>query len=779
MTSASAPDPPKTDTCIYKKLEPSSSWPSNLLLVKRATLLATPVFQPLSFFYCALSQKKMAPRRVILVALVALSFAFADSTFFRRRRDAAAPVFTMCVPQIYWKDCVQMIEDSGRQGIPIACIAGRDRYDCIEKVGRKEADIVAVDPEDMYLAGKNRIAAEAGYNLVEQIRTKEEPDAPYRYEAVAVIHKDQDINSPQGLRGLKSCHTGIGRNVGYKIPITKLTAMGLLTNLSDPRFSSRENELRALSNFFSEGCLVGSWSADPDINQRLKASYSNLCARCKNPQLCDYPDEYSGYEGALKCLAFGGGQVAWTKVIFVKRFFGLPVGNTPAKTATKNPADFRYFCPDGSKVPIDAETKPCVWAARPWQGYMVNGGVSNIKAVQDEITGLGSLGEQKNASWWKDLMLLDTKTLPVKTDPIQPLEHLNKANYTDVIERDFGGPMKSAKWCVWSTEALDKCNAFARAAFSRDVRPKLECLLEKDVDTCLKSVKDGKADIVSIDGGLVDKAMKEYDAKPIIAEKYGEGATKESERPAVAVVKKTSSINNLVDLKGKKSCHNGYKGSFAGWSAPVHALKATKQITNPDDLAEFFSGSCAPGAPQQSKLCSQCAGNIASGSDKIIQETKCKPIEAEAFNGDLGALRCLIAGNGDVAFVSYTALFQLDKLGTPDQIPKGSDFELLCANGGRAPIEDGKRCNLGVEPPRVIVISGSRSENARREFIHGILDASSTYAESPELFSLFGNWDGKSNLIFKDDAIDLKSVDDTWESWGTWATTQQEYNIAS
>ena len=44
----------------------------------------------------------------------------------------------------------------------------------------------------------------------------------FRYEAVCVIHKDLDISSINGLRGLKSCHTGVGRNVGYKIPITKV-----------------------------------------------------------------------------------------------------------------------------------------------------------------------------------------------------------------------------------------------------------------------------------------------------------------------------------------------------------------------------------------------------------------------------------------------------------------------------------------------------------------------------------------------------------------------------
>lgn len=132
-------------------------------------------------------------------------------------------------------------------------------------------------------------------------------------------------------------------------------------------------------------------------------TYSNMCALCEKPDVCDYPDIYSGYEGALRCLAHNGGQVAWTKVIYVKRFFGLPVGVTPAVPTPENPADFRYFCPDGSKVPIDDHTKPCTWAARPWQGYMTNGDdANNAEAIQRvrEILFLKSLWYIYSMIYW-------------------------------------------------------------------------------------------------------------------------------------------------------------------------------------------------------------------------------------------------------------------------------------------------------------------------------------------------------------------------------------------
>lgn len=94
----------------------------------------------------------------------------------------------------------------------------------------------------------------------------------------------------------------------------------------------------------------------------------------------------------------------------------------------------------------------------------------------------------------------------------------------------------------------------------------------------------------------------------------------------------------LAELRGKRSCHSGYKGNFAGWEAPVHALKEKSLINSEDDVADFFQGSCVPGAPVRSKLCQQCVGSIAANDDQVSSVTKCKPNNAEAFNGGDGAL---------------------------------------------------------------------------------------------------------------------------------------------
>ena len=92
-------------------------------------------------------------------------------------------------------------------------------------------------------------------------------------------------------------------------------------------------------------------------------------------------------------------------------------------------------------------------------------------------------------------------------------------------------------------------------------------------------------------------------------------------------------------LKGKNSCHSGYKSDFSGWIAPVHAMKNVRLISTEDDISEFFSRSCVPGADRNSRLCSLCIGNLASKDENLAEITKCSSTEAEDYKGGHGALK--------------------------------------------------------------------------------------------------------------------------------------------
>lgn len=216
-----------------------------------------------------------------------------------------------------------------------------------------------------------------------------------------------------------------------------------------------------------------------------------------------------------------------------------------------------------------------------------------------------------------------------------------------------------------------------------------------------------------------------------------------------------------------KSCHSGHVGDYAGYIAPAHALKEKGLINQLNEMESFFSESCAPGATLGSKSCQLCVGTIKSDDDQVKEATKCRPTNAEYYNGGKGALRCL-KNKGDVAFLPLTALQQLDE--EKDGAGKREDYALLCPNGGQASLDQWERCNLGLEPPRIIVSSNGKTPNALEELKHGILAASTLYSKHPDLLRLFGAWNDKRNILFKDDVKQLVSTDNTWNKWNNWAT---------
>ncbi|XP_060524310.1 transferrin [Cylas formicarius] len=681
-----------------------------------------------------------------------------------RYRRAAKNMYKMCVPEDLIDLCNEMASQETKSTVKIVCIPARDRIECITKIKEKLADFLTVDPEDMYVA-KNEPGGD--FAIFEEIRTKEEPDAEFRYEAVAVVHKDLNVSNVEGLRGLNSCHTGVGRNVGYRIPLTKLKQMGLIGNLAEPELSPRENELKAFSTLFQNACIVGKWSPDPKINLKLKRRYSNLCALCEHPEICDYPDKFSGYDGALRCLAHNGGQVAWTKVIFVRKFFGLPVGVSPAVPTQENPENFAYFCPDGSKVPV-TET-PCTWAARPWQGYMSNTEVAkSVDELRKKIESLNAVGSKNHAAWLEKVLEINDKGLPRENKIISPGEYLDKANYTDVVERDYGPPYKSIRFCVTSTIEEDKCRALSKSAFSRDIRPRFDCVLEPTVQDCMARIRDNGADIITLDGGLVDVAQKDYNLKPIVAEQYGPTG---GSYYAVAVVKKDSTIQSFDDLRGKKSCHTGIRRT-AGYNAPLYTLISKglikkKACPYPNALSEFFSGgSCLPGSKEvnlgldsqvSEKLCSLCTGDV----DQNNPATKCNFDQTEAFSGYTGAFRCLVQGGGDVAFVKHVTVPGNTDGNNKEPWAlnlKSTDYELLCSEGGRAPVTDFAKCNLLQAPPHMVVTRNSKTIQEIDELRNALISVSEEYTERPDLFRLFGSFNGQKDLLFKDSATGLVSV---------------------
>ncbi|CAK1555445.1 unnamed protein product [Leptosia nina] len=638
--------------------------------------------------------------------------------------------YKICVPTQHLKACEEMLEVPTKSKALLECIPARDRIECLSYIQQRQADLVPVDPEDMYVASK---IPNQDFVVFQEYRTDEEPDAEFRYEAVIVVHKDLNINNLDQLKGLKSCHTGVNRNVGYKIPLTMLMKRDIFPRMTDRTISPKENELRALSTFFKKSCIVGTWSPDPKTNSAWKAQYSQLCAMCEHPGKCDYPDNFSGYEGALRCLAHNGGEVAFTKVIYVRKFFGLPVGTTPASQSPENPDEFAYLCVDGSKVSV--REKPCSWAARPWQGLLGHNDVlAKLSPLREKIKQLADVGASSKPKWFTDVLGLSEKIHHVADNiPIKPRDYLQKANYTEVIERGHGPPEPVVRLCVTSNVALAKCRSMSVFAFSRDIRPKLDCVQESSDEACLKSVQDNGSDLASVDGMGVASASKKYNLHPVFHEVYGNNKIPNY---AVVVVKKNTAYNKMDDLRGKRSCHNSY-GTFSGLQAPLYYF-INRKIINSDEcvknLGNFFSGSCLPGVDK--------AENNPRGDDVSKLKKQC--------SGDGNAAKCMQEDRGDVAFVSSADLSNFDS----------SQYELLCLNkdnGGRDSLSNFASCHITMEPSRTWLSSKDFLSDV--SIAHTPLSLAQLLDTRSDLFNIYGEFLKNNNIIFNNAAKGLATTE--------------------
>ncbi|NP_001278428.1 transferrin-a precursor [Danio rerio] len=204
-----------------------------------------------------------------------------------------------------------------------SCILEASVDDCIEKIKRKEADFLAVDGGQVYIAGKCGLVPV----MAEQSNSQScssGSGGTASYYAVAVVRKGSGLTW-NNLEGKKSCHTGLGRSAGWKIPESAICG---------------EKDKCTLDKFFSEGCAPG---ADPT---------SNMCKLCKgsgkpvgDESKCkpSAEEQYYGYDGAFRCLAEKAGDVAFIKHTVVGDYTDGK-GKDWAKDLKSE--DFELICPN-------------------------------------------------------------------------------------------------------------------------------------------------------------------------------------------------------------------------------------------------------------------------------------------------------------------------------------------------------------------------------------------------------------------------------------------------
>ncbi|XP_049889736.1 transferrin-a [Epinephelus moara] len=294
-------------------------------------------------------------------------------------------------------------------------------------------------------------------------------------------------------------------------------------------------------------------------------------------------------------------------------------------------------------------------------------------------------------------------------------------------------PGTQVKWCVKSDKEYEKCTALAGVA------PAFTCIKRENTIDCITAIKSGEADAITLDGGDIYTAgLNNYNLHPIIAEDYGPSS--ETCYYAVAVVKKGSGFK-FSELQGKKSCHTGL-GKSAGWNIPIGTLVSMNLLpwSGVEDkpveeaVSDFFVASCAPGATKGSKLCQLCSGD-------------CSRSHNEPYYDYGGAYQCLKDGVGEVAFVKHLTVPDADK----------ADYELLCKDDTRAPIDNYASCHLAKVPAHAVV---TRNDPQLAELIWNSLN-------SVQGFDLFSSaaYSNSKNLMFKDSTVKLVQLPPNTDSF--------------
>ncbi|XP_007457623.1 PREDICTED: inhibitor of carbonic anhydrase-like isoform X2 [Lipotes vexillifer] len=304
-------------------------------------------------------------------------------------------------------------------------------------------------------------------------------------------------------------------------------------------------------------------------------------------------------------------------------------------------------------------------------------------------------------------------------------------------------PEKTVRWCTVSSHEANKCYSFhdnMNNVLSVD-GPHVTCVKRTSYLECIKAIVANKADAVTIDGGLVFEAgLAPYNLKPVVAEFYGSKDDPQTHHYVVAVVKKGSDFR-LNQLQGKKSCHTGL-GWSAGWNIPIGILLPSDLVE--EAAAKFFAGSCVPCADQTAfpKLCQLCAGK---GMDK------CACNSHEPYFGYSGAFKCLQDSVGDVSFVRHMTVFE-NLANKADR----DEYELLCRDNTRGPVDEYERCHLARVPSHAVV---ARSMGGKEDLIWELLNlAQENFGKDKSTeFQLFGSPHGK-DLLFTDAALGFLRV---------------------
>lgn len=609
-------------------------------------------------------------------------------------------------------------------GSKVECVLAVDRLDCIRRLAKRSVDFSVFTAEDILTAENGGIEE---ILLINELRFTPER---FQYQVVAVIDNRANIKSRHDLKGKKFCHPGYGYDSDWTTILSNYFETTVTTPLCDQNLTLIENRVKATSDFFGSACKAGPWVNNPHLDAILKEKYQNLCELCGDLSSCARNDKYWGRKGSLLCLTDGIGEISWARLDDVQQHFGLL-----GEDIESDPAGYSLLCPDDTSLPVNT-TKPCIWVEKPWPV------VASRRAVAQEIQEMVSSLQDKNPNHWKNVLryLLDTTFTDFKKiEPVTPIENYLYRAKGFISANSFSGchPPRTIWLCTTSIKETAKCQWLRESANVYGIEPDLECIKADNTSHCMKAVAEKVADIALVTLDMVGEAMTKYNLQTLFYETVHDA----DKYLTVGVTRSNVEINTWEDLRGKKSCFPSYDG--VAWNAVKYHLfneSIIKYCPLDREMAFFFGRSCTPNLPtsfpqQTTELC-----------------------QGSSFNGDYGALDCLTLGIGDVAFVSKNALstYITDRrsASSAHQVTM-TDFNVIC-------LSETEICHLSWTTPGRAMIRNNVSDLRIKEimdvFMHLSYLFGKNHKSSTVPVTLFGKYDGSSDLLFHDVTRNLRKI---------------------
>lgn len=447
--------------------------------------------------------------------------------------------------------------------------------------------------------------------------------------------------------------------------------------------------------------------------------------------MCSQHDKYWGRKGSLLCLTDGSGDVSWARLDDVKQHFGLTPGGKES-----SPDNYSLLCPDDTIIPVNT-TKPCIWVEKPWPV------VGSRRVVAQEIQEMVSSLKHEDIGTWRFNLrhLLDTAYADfTNIEPIEPIEtYLDKA-VGFLSANSFSGchPPRTIKICTTSIKETAKCNWLRESAAVYGIEPSLDCIKADNTTHCMKAVSLNVADVAMVPSDMVHEAQVKYDLKTLLHETVDDT----NKYVTVAVTRSNIKMSTWEDLRGKKACFPVYDG--VAWNTVKYHLLNQSLINNcplDREMLDFFGSSCTPNIPKDLPLHLTSACQI------------------DTLNGEYGALHCLTSGVGDVAFVSKNSIpkYISDKTeGNPGQTLSIDNFEIICLTPHT------KTCYLSWASVGRLMVNRNVPDLWMKDttdvfmFLNDLFGK--IYKSQTVPFTLFGKYDGDSNLLFHDATLNLRNV---------------------